>query len=154
MDIQPLFDALDARDAKAAGKLFTEDATFTFGNGEPAVGRGAIEDALSSFFSGLKGVRHRLIRTWEHPDCVEANAALAGLAADLPEVFRLSTSEFVAVVERAFAAVGTEAIGGCGGGVPESPRLVDGAGPGRGPGAPAERVAQLPATGHERVRVL
>ena len=70
MDIQPLFDALDARDAKAAGKLFTEDATFTFGNGEPAVGRGAIEDALSSFFSGLKGVRHRLIRTWEHPDCV------------------------------------------------------------------------------------
>ena len=70
MDIQQLFDALDAKDAKAAGRLFTEDATFTMGNREPAVGRGAIEDALRGFFSGLKEVRHQLLRTWAHQDCV------------------------------------------------------------------------------------
>ena len=55
---------VDSRDATELVKLFAQDATMTFGNAEPMVGRDAIEAGIASFFSSIAGLRHRILNEW------------------------------------------------------------------------------------------
>lgn len=66
---------IDSMDVTESGKLFAEDATMTFGNAEPMVGRDAIEAGIASFFSSIAGLRHRLLNEWcVGPDTIAETA--------------------------------------------------------------------------------
>jgi ketosteroid isomerase-like protein len=62
--IVDLFDAIDGMDAATLAKAFTEDGTFRFGNGEPTVGRQALEQAVAGFFSTIGGLSHEISGVW------------------------------------------------------------------------------------------
>jgi hypothetical protein len=56
---------------------------------------------------------------WEadDPDCVEVLACIDNLAAELPADFALDYADFTTLLQRSLAEVGTQPIGGAGGGV-------------------------------------
>jgi ketosteroid isomerase-like protein len=58
------FGAIDSMDAPTLAKAFAEDGSFRFGNADPAVGREAVEQAISGFFSMLGGVSHEITGEW------------------------------------------------------------------------------------------
>ena len=57
-DLEPLFAAIDAKDAKAFTGFLTEKASFRFGSSPAARGAAEIEAAVSEFFASLKGLSH------------------------------------------------------------------------------------------------
>ena len=57
-DLEPLFAAIDAKDAKAFAAFLTEKAKFRFGSAPAAEGRANIEAAVSDFFASLAGLSH------------------------------------------------------------------------------------------------
>jgi ketosteroid isomerase-like protein len=62
--IVDLFGAIDGMDAAAFAKTFAEDGTFRFANGEPAVGRQGLEQAVGGFFSMIGGLSHEITGVW------------------------------------------------------------------------------------------
>ncbi len=57
-DLEPLFAAIDAKDAKAFTEFLTEKASFRFGSAPATHGKAAIETAVSEFFASLAGLSH------------------------------------------------------------------------------------------------
>ena len=57
-DLEPLFAAIDARDATAFAGFLTENASFRFGSAPATRGRAGIEAAVSDFFASLAGLSH------------------------------------------------------------------------------------------------
>jgi ketosteroid isomerase-like protein len=55
--------AVDKKDAAGFAAAFTEDATLSFGNNEPLVGRANIEAAIAGFFMAMQSLRHEPMRT-------------------------------------------------------------------------------------------
>lgn len=56
--VRRLCDAVDAGDAEAFGAWFAEDATYTFANDEPLIGRAAVVEATAGAAGALPWVRH------------------------------------------------------------------------------------------------
>src|SRR2546423_4289311 len=59
-----LFETIDAMDAAALAARFAPDGSFRFGNTEPAVGREAIEAAVTGFFAAIGSLSHRVVGVW------------------------------------------------------------------------------------------
>ncbi len=68
--IRELFETIDAMDTDHFLSFLADDAHFRFGNAPVVVGTEAIGRAVNSFFSSIRGTRHRLLATWEHGDVV------------------------------------------------------------------------------------
>lgn len=62
--VREIFGAIDRMDADGWLAHFTEDASFRFGNAEPAVGKQAIKEAVVGFWSTIQGLRHDMIGIW------------------------------------------------------------------------------------------
>jgi len=58
------FEAVDRMRADQFASLFSEDATFRFGNADAVTGRHAVEAAVGGFFSTLGGLRHDISGIW------------------------------------------------------------------------------------------
>ncbi len=65
-----LFETIDNKDARGFLTFLTDDATFTFGNGDPVHGKEAIKDVLVGFFGSIEAIRHEILDVWTHPDAV------------------------------------------------------------------------------------
>lgn len=63
-----LFASIDAHDVEGLLAQLTDDARFTFGNAEPAVGRQAIGTMLRGFFSSIRACRHVVTGAWRDGD--------------------------------------------------------------------------------------
>ncbi|OBF36725.1 hypothetical protein A5724_12715 [Mycobacterium sp. ACS1612] len=72
-DTESIFTRIDSMDPSYFAELFAQDATLTFGNGEPMVGRDAIATGSAIFFTTIAGLRHRIINQWfaEHDTIAE-----------------------------------------------------------------------------------
>ena len=68
--IKELFQTIDLMDARGFAAAFTDEGRFRFGNAPTVVGRDAIEEAVSQFFSQLTGLRHDILDVWNHGDVV------------------------------------------------------------------------------------
>ena len=68
--MKELFETIDSMDARGFAAAFTDEGRFRFGNAPTVVGRDAIEDAVSQFFSQLTGLRHDILDVWDHGDVV------------------------------------------------------------------------------------
>ena len=63
--IVDLFSTIDDMDTAGFADVFAEDATFRFGNSDPAVGRQEIKQAVAGFFSMLDGLTHQITGVWK-----------------------------------------------------------------------------------------
>ena len=59
-----LFESIDNQDAEAFLAFLSDDVKFRFGNAAPVTGKSAVGEAVSGFFSSVKAIHHRLIKTW------------------------------------------------------------------------------------------
>ncbi|HQR25529.1 MAG TPA: nuclear transport factor 2 family protein [Nocardioides sp.] len=66
--LEPLYRSADALDAAGFARGFAPEGRLTFGNGEPAIGPGAIEAGLNELFAAIAAMSHRLVRVWESGD--------------------------------------------------------------------------------------
>ena len=62
--IDRLFAAIDGKDLAAFAEYLAADASFRFGNSPPVQGRAAISETVGSFFSALRGLKHRVEDRW------------------------------------------------------------------------------------------
>jgi hypothetical protein len=60
-----MFGAVDMMSPDRFVSYLTEDAIFKFGNGPAVTGRANIEKAVGDFFASIKGLRHKILNTWE-----------------------------------------------------------------------------------------
>ena len=60
-----MFGAVDMMSPDRFVSYLTEDAIFKFGNGPAVTGRANIEKAVGDFFASIKGLRHKIVNTWE-----------------------------------------------------------------------------------------
>ena len=65
--LHELFATIDSGDGVAFARYLTPDGSFRFGNAPPAVGRAAIESAVTGFFTSIRRCDHRLLRWWSAP---------------------------------------------------------------------------------------
>jgi ketosteroid isomerase-like protein len=63
-----IFADIDAFDPDKFVAHLTEDCTFRFANAEPAVGRAAIKEAVTGFFSSIDGLTHHIVEVWDVGD--------------------------------------------------------------------------------------
>lgn len=80
--LRRLFAAIDARDAPRFVAFLAEDATFRLGNRPALQGRAAIGAAVQGFFASIKGCRHEVLGSWQHPDCVVCHGRVTYTRAD------------------------------------------------------------------------
>ena len=66
--LDKLFVAIDKKDIDSFISFLTEDACFTFANMPAVCGKKNVRDAVSGFFSGIKGLSHNISQTWEKGD--------------------------------------------------------------------------------------
>ncbi len=67
-DARAVFAAIDSFDPDRFVAHLTEDAVFRFANAEPAVGRAAIKEAVTGFFSTIDGLTHHIQNVWDVGD--------------------------------------------------------------------------------------
>ena len=63
--IGEMFGAVDMMSPEKFISFLTEDAAFKFGNGPAVTGRANIEKAVGDFFASIRGLRHKILNTWE-----------------------------------------------------------------------------------------
>lgn len=63
-DATAILARIDSMDATECVELFAENATLTFGNAEPMVGRDAIQAGTEAFFTSIAALRHRILNEW------------------------------------------------------------------------------------------
>jgi ketosteroid isomerase-like protein len=90
-DTDRLLKAVDGMDPDEFAAMLTQDATFTFGNADPARGRQAIQDAVAGFFGSIRALHHEKIQEWEGADDVVTEGCVSytrhdGSAITLPFV--------------------------------------------------------------------
>lgn len=81
-----LFASIDAKDTRAFLAFLTPDALFRYGSAPQAVGAGAIEQAVSYFFTTIEQSRHRLLRRWDDGDSAVCQGEVTYTLADGREV--------------------------------------------------------------------
>ena len=64
-DVRSIFADIDAFDPDKFVAHLTDDVVFRFGNGEPAVGRAAVRDAVAGFFTTIDGLTHHVRNVWD-----------------------------------------------------------------------------------------
>ncbi len=74
--VENLFAAIDTKQADQFATFLTEDARFTFGNAASVNGRAAIRDAVATFFSTIKALRHEITGLWEVGETVICQLAI------------------------------------------------------------------------------
>jgi ketosteroid isomerase-like protein len=67
-NIRAIFADIDSFDPDRFVAHLTDDVVFRFGNGEPAVGRAAVREAVAGFFSSIAGITHHILDTWDVGD--------------------------------------------------------------------------------------
>jgi hypothetical protein len=75
-DARAILARIDGMDTTESVKLFAERATVTFGNGEPMVGRDAIETGTADFYGSIAGLHHRILNEWTVGQVTIAEAAV------------------------------------------------------------------------------
>ena len=68
--IEALFNDIDSMDADKFVSYLDENVTFTFGNAPSVIGKENTRMAVDGFFKSIKGISHKKIRMWEHPDSI------------------------------------------------------------------------------------
>jgi ketosteroid isomerase-like protein len=69
-NLEQFINAFEKKDAEELGRFLTEDAFLQDGNNKPLSGKETISKALSDFFTTLKGIKFKIIRSWNHDDSV------------------------------------------------------------------------------------
>ncbi len=64
-DVRSIFADIDAFDPDKFVAHLTDDVVFRFGNGEPAVGRAAVREAVAGFFTTIDGLTHHVRNVWD-----------------------------------------------------------------------------------------
>jgi ketosteroid isomerase-like protein len=68
-NVREIFASIDAFDPAGFVPYLTEDVVFRFGNNDPAIGREAVLEAVTGFFSMISGLTHHVQDVWEaEPD--------------------------------------------------------------------------------------
>lgn len=65
--IQSYYKAVDAMDLDAFKSMHSANARVTFGNFPAAEGPDQIAGAIGQFWSGIRGLKHKVINRWDHP---------------------------------------------------------------------------------------
>ncbi len=68
--VKKLFNSVDAMDVGAFLDFLEDDACFRFGSAPAVAGKGAVREAIESFFASIKGLRHEIVETWFHGETV------------------------------------------------------------------------------------
>ena len=68
--IESLFNDIDSMDAEKFVSYLDDNVTFTFGNAPTVKGKEATRQMVDGFFKSIKGISHKKIRMWEHPDSI------------------------------------------------------------------------------------
>jgi ketosteroid isomerase-like protein len=55
---------IDRMDAKAFASHLSDDCVLRYANADEVVGRAAIEEGISGFFTTVKALRHRIVNEW------------------------------------------------------------------------------------------
>ncbi|WP_375386029.1 nuclear transport factor 2 family protein [uncultured Microbacterium sp.] len=64
-DVNQIFADIDGFNPDDFIVHLTEDVVFRFGNADPAVGKEAVKDALTGFYSSIQGLTHHILKVWE-----------------------------------------------------------------------------------------
>ncbi|MFH9075487.1 nuclear transport factor 2 family protein [Streptomyces alboflavus] len=83
---EALFTKIDGKDLHGVTALLAEDATMSFGNGEPLVGREAILAANTAFMETIAALRHRIVDSWVIDDTTIAVTEVTYTRLDMREV--------------------------------------------------------------------
>jgi ketosteroid isomerase-like protein len=67
-NVRAIFDDIDSFDPDKFVAHLTDDVVFRFGNGEPAVGRAAVREAVAGFFTTIDGLTHQVLNVWDIGD--------------------------------------------------------------------------------------
>jgi hypothetical protein len=81
-DTRAIFADIDAFDPDKFVANLTEDVVFRFGNAEPAVGRAAVREAVTGFFSSIAGLTHHILNVWDTGDVSIAQINVEYVRAD------------------------------------------------------------------------
>ncbi len=57
--------AVDSMDASAFAAFFDAEGRMKYANGEFVVGPDGVRDFTNGFYQAIKGIRHRIVGTWE-----------------------------------------------------------------------------------------
>jgi ketosteroid isomerase-like protein len=76
------FADIDSFDPAKFVQHLTPDAVFTFANADPAVGRVAIEEAVTAFYGTIGGLTHHIRNVYEFGDVVVAEIDVEYLRKD------------------------------------------------------------------------
>lgn len=63
--VEPLFQAIDAKDTARFSAFLSEDVTFRFGNAEAVHGKEAVMQVIDHFFQAVDSLQHQLAEGWE-----------------------------------------------------------------------------------------
>ena len=64
-DVAAIFADIDAFDPEKFVAHLTPDVAFRFGNADPVVGRAAVKEAVTGFFSTIAGLTHHILNIYE-----------------------------------------------------------------------------------------
>jgi ketosteroid isomerase-like protein len=64
-NVRAIFADIDSFDPDKFVAHLTDDVVFRFGNGEPAVGRAAVREAVAGFFTTIDGLTHQVHNVWD-----------------------------------------------------------------------------------------
>jgi hypothetical protein len=67
-DVAKIFADIDALAPEKFVTHLTPDVVFRFGNADPQVGREAVREGVSGFFSTIAGITHNILRSWDVGD--------------------------------------------------------------------------------------
>jgi ketosteroid isomerase-like protein len=81
-DVAAIFADIDAFDPDKFVAHLTPDVTFRFGNADPVVGRAAVKEAVTGFFSTIGGLAHHILSTYESGETVIAKIDVEYLRQD------------------------------------------------------------------------
>ena len=81
-DVAAIFADIDAFDPDKFIAHLTPDVTFRFGNADPVVGRAAVKEAVTGFFSTIDGLTHHILSTYESGETVIAKIDVEYLRQD------------------------------------------------------------------------
>ena len=90
LNIKEIFSAVDAMNAEGfVNNFLAQDVVFNFANAEPLHGRTAVLDALTGFFSCIKGIKHDVHDLWNMDDatiltCTVEYVRLDGQSVSMP----------------------------------------------------------------------
>lgn len=68
--IEALFNDIDKMDADKFVTYLDDDVSFKFGNAPAVTGKDAVREAVAGFFQSIKGIDHKKLKIWIHPDSI------------------------------------------------------------------------------------